>query len=238
MKGNEMKVFTFIASILIGLLISFNISFGSNNAAVMVSSQEYMKLTDTKQQLLKDIMSVSEETRKNNIKLEKYQASTSSGVTKEMETELENTRLLLGTTPVSGQGIKITVKDHSYDTDITTNNALSIIHNSDLFTLVNTLRSKGAKAITINGIRVIGSSSIQCFGEFIDVDGIKLPAPFEICAIGNKEQLYNYIQNEDGPIQILRRMRDIFVLVEPSDNIVMPAYIPKLRDSYVKTVAN
>lgn len=242
MKGNEMKVFIFIASVLIGLLISFNISFGDSNTTVMVSSQQYMKLTETKQQLQKDLMNITEERNKNNQKLDKYKNSAPSAVTKEMEDELETTRLLLGTTQVQGQGIKITIRDHSYDTNTSNTNAdstlESIIHNSDLFTLVKTLRSKGAKAITINGIRVIGSSTIQCSGDFIDVDGIKLPAPYEICAIGNKDQLYNYMQSEDPIVQILRNIRDISVLIESSDNLVMPPYIPKLRDSYVKDASN
>lgn len=242
MKGNEMRVFIFIASVLIGLLISFNISFGSSDTTVMVNSQQYVKLLDTKQQLLKDVMNLKDERDKNISKLSRYQSSISSEVKREMEQDLQNTRLLLGTNQVSGQGIKISIKDHSYETDTSNedpDNTLEyFIHNYDLFTLVKTLRSKGAKAITINGIRVIGLSSIACSGNFIEVDGIKLPAPFEICAIGNKDQLYNYMQKEDSTVQILKNIRDIQVLVEPSDNIVMPAYIPKLRDSYVKTANN
>lgn len=239
MKGNEMKIFVFIASVIIGLLISLNISFGDSDAAVMVNSQQYMKLMDTKLQLQKDLMNIKEESKKNNDKLLRYQTSVSSEVKQEMEQELNTTRLLLGTTEVTGPGIRISIKDHSYEYDATNedpdNPQLYIIHNSDLFTLVKTLRSKGAKAITINGIRVTGSSSIMCSGNFIDVDGMKLPAPYEICAIGNKDQLYSYMQKEDGIVQILRNLREINVFIEPVDKLVMPAYIPQPHDSYLKT---
>lgn len=239
MKTNEMKIFIFIASIIVGLLISLNLNFSNKSTAVIVNAQQYQKLVSTRYELQKELMNLKQHRNENRKKVAVYKNNTSSVVAKEMEKELEYTRLLLGTTEATGEGIKISIKDHSYDygNSIEGNQwtDANIIHAEDLMEIIKTLRNFGAKAISLNGFRLTANSSLICSGQFIAMDKIKLPAPYYIEAIGNKETLYKLMQ-ENGFIQVLRKQRHINVFVDASDKILMPAYVGDINSSYLTDV--
>lgn len=67
-----------------------------------------------------------------------------------LDKELLQSKILLGTTDVSGEGIVITLED----TDESSVNAY------DLLELVNELREAGAEAISINDVRIIATTDI------------------------------------------------------------------------------
>jgi uncharacterized protein YlxW (UPF0749 family) len=239
MKNNEMKVFIFIASIIVGLLISLNLNFRSKGTTVMVSSQQYKKLVDSRLKLQKEVLNLKQQRSENRQKVAMYQNNASNIVEQEMERELEYTRLLLGTTEARGEGIKISIKDHSYDygSNIEGNmwSDANIIHAEDLMEIIKTLRNFGAKAISLNGFRLTANSSLICSGQFIALDKIKLPAPYYIEAIGNKDSLFKLMQ-ENGFIQLLRKQRHINIFVDTTDKILMPAYIGDIDNSYLTAV--
>lgn len=237
MKGSEMKIFIFIAAVIIGLLISMNLNFGNINAAVMVNSQQYKNLVETRIKLQKEVLTLKQQRYENSKKLMIYKNNASSIVKLEMEKELETIKLLLGTSEASGEGIKISIKDHSYDYSNTIEgdkwSDSNIIHAEDLMVIIKTLRNFGAKAISLNGFRVTGTSSLICSGQFIALDKIKLPAPYYIEVIGNKDTLYKLLQ-EDGFIQLLRIQRSINIFIDRADIINMPAYVGDINSSFLK----
>jgi uncharacterized protein YlxW (UPF0749 family) len=241
MKTNEMKIFIFIASVILGLLISLNLNFGNIKTSVMVNSQQYKNLTESKQKLQKDLINLKKEINDNNLRLRMYKNTTSSIVKQEMEKELETTKLLLGTTEAMGEGIKVSIKDHSYSYNNTIEgdkwSDANIIHAEDLMIIIKTLRNFGAKAISLNGFRLTGTSSLICSGQFIAVDKIKLPAPYYIEAIGNKDTLFKLLQ-EDGFIQLLRKQRSINVFIDKVDAVVMPAYVGDINSSFLRDTTN
>ncbi|WP_139906178.1 DUF881 domain-containing protein [Clostridium thermarum] len=240
MKTNEIKIFIFIASIIVGLLISLNLSFNSKSTAIIVNAQQYQKLVSTRYELQKELMNLKQQRNDNRKKVAVYQNNTSSVVAKEMEKELEYTRLLLGTSEATGEGIKISIKDHSYDYGNSIEGGqwtdANIIHAEDLMEIIKTLRNFGAKAISLNGFRLTANSSLICSGQFIAMDKIKLPAPYYIEAIGNKDSLYKLMQ-ENGFIQVLRKQRHINVFVDAADKILMPAYVGDINSSYLADVS-
>ena len=86
-----------------------------------------------------------------NVKLEEYKASLGTDVeAKELlEKELKETNILLGLKDVKGKGIQVTLTDNEEED----------IEAYDLLELVNELRLAGAEAISINGHRIISTSS-------------------------------------------------------------------------------
>lgn len=107
--------------------------------------------------------------------------------------EIKQNNMLLGMTDVQGQGIEIVLKDNltaMNDSLSLLNPSEVIVHNGDLLEVVNALKNAGAEAISINGQRIVPTSSITCVGNVIKVNGQKIGSPFVIKAIGNQELLY------------------------------------------------
>jgi len=104
--------------------------------------------------------------------------------------ELSRERLTAGMTAIEGPGIVATFDD-STDTSIPEGEdpANYILHEYDLRDAVNTLWAAGAKAVSINGERIVGTTSIYCVGTTILVNSTRLSPPYEISATGDPTAL-------------------------------------------------
>ena len=157
-------------------------------------------------------------------------------------TEIENTikqgNKILGLSEVTGHGLIITVDDND---KIALNEWLFdpnwlIVHDTDLINIINELKNAGAEAISINDQRIVTTSAIECDGNVIKINGVKLGAPFEIKAIGFPETLIN-IDRFGGYTQILRETRKLKVSVEKSDKekITIPKYTGVMKFEYAQS---
>ena len=129
--------------------------------------------------------------------VEEYQTSsaTNSTLISSMRNQINTLSLLAGTTDVTGEGIIITLYDGS--------GANSLVHDSDVLTVVNELRVAGAEAISVNDQRIITTSAIRCVGSVIQVNYQKVAAPFVIKAIGNAQYLESAMTIKNGVIDVL-----------------------------------
>ena len=84
----------------------------------------------------------------------------------------DDLRVLAGTTPVSGPGIRLRIEGED------------AFFASDLLNTVQELRDAGAEAIEINGIRVLVDTWFADARDAISVSGTQVTQPFEILAIG------------------------------------------------------
>lgn len=226
MKNNEANIFVFIASIIIGILISMNISLGRSNTRVFLSAKQYQDAYNYKNKLYNDISGLLEQYDKYYDKLQKYKSNeeNQSQITASINEELEENKLVLGEVAVEGQGIKIEMNDASEEDRINPfEYQLRLIHNTDMIQVINDLKNAGAEAISINGHRIVDRSEIYCSGPFLRVNGVKIAAPFIIKAIGNKEVLYNYMMSNENYLKTLMT-RKIRVAVEQQDDIKVSAY--------------
>lgn len=230
MKLNETSIFVFIASIIIGLLISLNISFKESNARVILSAEQYQEALNSRSKLYKEIGRLKEEYYENEEKLFKYKngSTSTSKILQEMTEEINRNNLVLGNIDVIGEGVKFTINDASMEFESSIEDQftkwLRIVHNTDILVIINELRNGGAEAISINGQRVISFSEVYCSGPFLMVNGVQLSAPFYINVIGNKEVIKNYMMNETGYLKTLI-YRGIQVQVELADSVKIPAYV-------------
>jgi uncharacterized protein YlxW (UPF0749 family) len=95
--------------------------------------------------------------------------------------------LLSGATPVTGDGLKITltdadVVDPEEDPD-------SRVRDSDLQIVVNGLWASGAEAIAVNGERLTSTTAIRTAGDAILVDVVPLVGPYTVEAIGDAQDM-------------------------------------------------
>lgn len=238
MKLNETSIFVFIASIIIGLLISLNISFKESSVRVVLSAQQYQEALNSRSSLYKEISRLKEEYYENEEKMLKYKSgsTSTSKIIHEMTEEVNKNNLLLGNTDVSGEGVKFTINDASMKFDNFIEDQftkwLRIVHNTDIMVIINELRNAGAEAISINGQRIISSSEVYCSGPFLRVNGVQLSAPFYINVIGNREVIKNYMMGEAGYLKTLI-YRGIQVQIEMSEEVKIPAYVGNLNYKYM-----
>lgn len=156
--------------------------------------------------------------------VEEYQnnSATNNTLISSMKEEIENLSAISGTTDLKGEGILLTLNDGSK----TSNEDLrsdSLVHDSDLLTVVNELKAAGAEAISINGQRVISTSAIRCVGPVIQVNYQKIAAPFEIKAIGNSQYLESAMIIKGGVVDLLKEY-GVSVSISRQNEIKIPKY--------------
>lgn len=109
-----------------------------------------------------------------------------------------------------------------------------IVHDLDVFYVINELKNAGAEAICVNDQRIIPTTAIECGGNIITVNGEKIGSPFIIKAIGLPENLAN-LERTGG---YLARMKEEKVTVEfkKSNNVTIPKYSGIINYKYAKSV--
>ena len=155
---------------------------------------------------------------------------------KAKQEELRLNNMLLCQSDMTGEGVIITLKDG------TTNNSdvLSsltatdvIVHNSDLLQIVNDLKNAGAEAISINGERIVQTSSITCEGIIIKINNKKLGSPYVIKAIGSAATLETSLSIPGGYLDIMKN-DGVIVDIKKSDGLTVEKYDGVITAKYLE----
>lgn len=234
MKNNEATIFVFIASIIIGILISMNIGFkGKNN---FLDIKQYDQAYNERIKLYSDLNSLKQQYYVTNAKLKKYDTGDEKTheVSEEIKKEVSNNNLIIGNSDVYGQGVKITLQDGT-DNFNETPTMNQLIHDADIVQVINDLRNAGAEAISVNGQRVIYNNYGLCAGSNINLNGVKIVTPFYISAIGNKDVIYNYLTLEQTYTSLLQSS-EVKISIAKLDNIKILAYNGKFTYKYMSLV--
>ncbi|WP_372994644.1 DUF881 domain-containing protein [Lutispora sp.] len=172
-----------------------------------------------------------------NLKLKDYETSLneSGSIYSSMMEEWKKIRNYAGMEKISGPGIIITMNDSDKEIEIGDNPELYIIHDIDVLEVINELRAAGAEAISINGERVLGTSSIECGGPIIIIDGKRHATPFIIRAIGDPKVLEASILAPNSYIDLME-YTGIEIDVKKVENIVMDGYKSPLKLKYQKSI--
>ncbi|MCB2288912.1 DUF881 domain-containing protein [Clostridium sp. CS001] len=234
MKNNESTIFVFIASIIVGLLIAMNIGFEGKSSFLDV--KQYDEAYNERNKLYGEINNLKNQYYTTYSKLQKYDHGDTKKyeVLEEIQEEIRYNSLIMGTSDVEGQGIKIILEDgeSSFGQYI---NSSQLIHDIDIVQVINDLKNAGAEAISVNGERIIYDNYGICTGSNITLNGIKIVPPFYITAIGNKDVLYNYLTLEQTHIKTLK-LREVKVNIAKEENIKILAYTGKFNYEYMRFV--
>jgi len=194
---------------------------------------EILKTSEKYDNLFEELDRLEEE-------LEKVRANSTSSNSELaiLEESIKEKNLALGLTEVTGTGIKIVLNDGNAAT--ITNPFISVsdllVHDGDLINVVNELFNSGAEAVSVNGQRIVSTTSIECDGNVIKVNGTKIGAPFEITAIGYPEQLAG-IGRPGGTIELLES-RGVIVTLNKQNSVTIPKYSGTIKFNYANTVTN
>ena len=159
------------------------------------------------------------------LEIKREEATNNSNTSSNVQKQLKTLNALIGTIDVKGNGIVLTVADNNNVTTQTLgifdNISNYLIHDRDLLMLVNELKNAGAEAISINGERIINTTSITCDGNVILINGNKISSPFEIKAIGSQEALLGAIQRPGGYLEKELKTYGLVTKVEKQENITI-----------------
>lgn len=174
------------------------------------------------------------ETEKIDIELQKEieRATENNSELEEAKNQINEGNKMIGLAEVTGSGVIIRVEDSDVDQSSMLNSVDYIIHDKDILNIVNELKNAGAEAISINGQRVILTTSIICGGNIININGEKIGSPFEIKAIGMPETLAN-LERPGGYLNSLEKDRKIKVNLKKSNDITIPKYSGVLNFKYI-----
>ena len=135
--------------------------------------------------------------------------------------EMEQLLAFAGLTEVSGEGVTVTMNDSSSKGSGDMNAYL--VHAEDLLSVVNELHAAGAKAVSINGQRMVGGSAISCAGSIVMVNGVRVAAPFEIKAVGDSAVLESALRFPGGVVDSLAPW-GIEINIRKESAVTVPAY--------------
>jgi uncharacterized protein YlxW (UPF0749 family) len=236
MRNNEANIFVFAACIIIGVLISMNISISAKGSYTYLSSEQYQDAYAYKTRLQNEISALRNQYNEYEEKLIKYQHNDENGKTVEIEIskELEENKMILGEVAVIGEGVVIKLNDA--DSSLFNNtfeDQFKLVHNTDIIQVLNDLKNGGAEAISINDLRIVGSSEVYCSGPFLQVNDVKIAAPFTIKAIGNSQVLYDFMMSDENYLKSLM-LRKLTVNINKSGAVQIPAVNMKESAEFVK----
>jgi len=126
-----------------------------------------------------------------------------------------------GLTEVTGAGVTVIMNDASTRGGGDMNAYL--VHAEDLLSVVNELNGAGAKAVSINGQRMVSGSAITCAGSIVMVNGVRVAAPFEIVAVGEADVMEAALRFPGGVIDNLAPW-GIEISVHKEAAVTVPAY--------------
>ena len=172
---------------------------------------------------------VSEELKDTNAKISEYATKVADNeeASELLEAELEKSRLILGKTDVTGDGVVVTLADGE-----------NAIKASDLIELVNDLWFAGAEAISINGVRIVNMT------EFVDVAGYiivkprqRIVSPYVVKVIGDQTYLTSTLSLKNSGFIDVQNSNGKKVTMEQQRNIKISAYSDDLEPKYIKEVS-
>lgn len=169
------------------------------------------------------------------IKLDEIQARTAAfgPLAADLEARLTRAKQEAGLTPVSGEGLVLTLDDGRVPASAPLRTIeLAIVHSTDITDVLNAAWKAGAQAISVNGERITGASA--CVGAVIQLNGTLLSPPFTFSIVGPSERLYAELSD---PAQLAdqKGRRDAFGLrlgFERSADVRVPAYTGAIAVRY------
>lgn len=218
MKIRLFNLFFVIIGIAIGIILSLQI-----RAQPVGTSSSPVKQLAVQKSLLNTFAAQQEELKKKLSEIEQKLTDAKRIIEKRTSKETQETlarlKSLTGFDAAEGEGIRITVSDSPSVSrvDFSAVNE-NFVQASDLRDLVNALFLQDAKAIAINGKRILPLTPIQPVFDSILVGNFQIASPFTVSAIGNPESLTQAVSN------IQKRRIQVFVdspialTIDPADS--------------------
>lgn len=204
-----------------GSTMSTNATENELRNAVLKSKEKY------------DNLYLALEEAEKKLESERANATKNNGELTDLENSIKEGNKVLGLTEVTGDGVKVILNDNqkipsnSYFGDL---NDL-LIHYNDVIRIVNELKNAGAEAISVNDQRIVTTSAIECVGNVIKINGVKVGVPFEIKAIGFPAYMIGALDRKGGYLENLRNY-ELVAEIKKEENLTIPKYTGVIKFDY------
>ena len=207
-QRKDILVFVAVCLIL-GILVVWQF-FASKEAAKLTTEEENQLLALEVSRLIKantDLRLEIQDLASTSEKYEKSLVDRQSAI-EEVGKNLQKYQILAGVTKIQGPGVEIKI-----DGDL---------DQTQIVDLINALRNIGVEGISINGKRIIISSSFSTRADGLYLNTIKLDNPYTILAVGDGPLIEEALNRRGGIIEQLETSsKDIKVIVDKKDQIVL-----------------
>ncbi len=139
---------------------------------------------------------------------QRLRSGTSAEGLQEAQERADDLRVLAGTTPVEGPGIRMRVDGQD------------AFFASDLLNTVQELRDAGAEAISVNSQRVVVNTWFADETAGISISGVVVAAPYEITAIGGPATMATAMRIPGGVVDTVES-QDGSVVITELDSVVI-----------------
>lgn len=232
------SLFLAIAGIVIGVFLST--SYNEKIPRVITPGVPYLSLQDMVDKFDKEHAQLKDQISKIDEDISKLESQTKqkqvglSGMV-ELSDQLKKDSGLI---EESGDGIVILLDDADskpYSTN-------SIAHASDMRDLVDYLWANLAQAISIKGAgdieeRIGPTTSIDCIVNTVLINGTKMVPPFQIKAVGERNNLMTAVNDRKALKQIYDRVESEglkFYVIDGVDKITVPKFTGNIITEHVK----
>lgn len=237
-KKNAVWQYTLIGLAVFALSFIFVAQLNTvNRSDETLQGKREAELKDDLTALKMEYEELKEENEKNLKIVEEYKTSSSNNSTliNSLTEQLNQMSALSGLKDVAGEGIIVTLDDSDMTVSENISTESMLIHDTDLRAIVNELSAAGAEAMSINGQRIIATTAIRCVGPVIQVNGVKVAAPFKIKAIGNAKYLESALNIKGGIVDSFE-IYGIKINISREKSITIPKYDGKLSFSSATVV--
>lgn len=236
MKTNKVKILILLISIGLGVFVSTMLksSFDYYAPATLSSletTQKEIKSIKNEIKILKDIVDDKEKELKSFNKF----SFKDERIEDKLKLDITSNKTVIGNLPLEGPGIVIKMYDNPTE-DIVGDIGDYVIHDIDVLNILNDLRVAGAEAISINGERVISSSSLKCGGPIIRINGVSVGTPFMIRAIGDPKLLMASVNAPGTYGEALKNIYGIGFEAKSKNEVFITAYSGEFTFKYANPI--
>ncbi len=227
MRSRNAQISIAVVSLILGIMLAIQFKTTANNdnnlpARVEDVAQQLDTVTRERDALAEEVVSLRE--KLNNVRKNDQAMA-------DLQDELQKSNMAAGLTAVEGAGIILTVNDIPRTLQTGEDPNSYIVHDTDLQTLVNDLKSSGAEAISINDQRITAMSEIRCASTLILVNTKRIGPPFVIKATGNPDMLESGMNIKGGWLGIMKQW-GYQIQLQKAEKVQIPPYSGTIRFEY------
>ncbi len=159
-----------------------------------------------------------------------------------LQDQVERLEEPAGLTRRRGPGVVVTLSDAPEEVvdGATGDKNLLVVHQQDIQAVVNAMWEGGARAVVLQGQRVVSTTGIKCEGNSVVIQGVPYPQPYVIEAVGDVGALTSAISDDDY-LQVYREQADDPAIdvgwdLDIEDELTAPAYDGLLDLSYATPI--
>lgn len=229
----------------VGFMLTVQIS--SRPASSSGSLSSYLDLRTQIDEQIQEHQILTADISKETAQLVQYQAAKGKqgDLLKVLQQDAKTVATEAGMSPVSGPGITLTIQ---YDPNLPDPNQTAALFDTiadqELSFIINNLFANGAKAISINGQRLVTTSSIRNVQKSdtayeLQVNTVPVMMPYVIHAVGDVDKMNAVLNLNDVTAELARMQERCTVITNRDpDGVTVPAYDGSLPGVYAKEVGS